>query len=238
VIDNEGEQFIRHEDIDHYSYNEMDSLYVSFLPPTSYAFNNKKYLFYNRKFYKYFFGGITGGINNIQIKKWQDKFLSPQNALGYEFGIKTGYTLTKSINIAVGLEFGRYKNTIQGDLKSSFNTIYIYLSASYLKSFKISYAFYAGVGFDIGLFKSHGNIYLYSYREIYLKNHDFNAAIRPKIIFHFPITSKFCSDLDIGYFFAKSQDVKILVQSIKNFPVYFNGLTFKLSVYFQIPDLF
>jgi len=42
-------------------------------------------------------------------------------------------------------------------------------------------------------------------------------------------------DLDTGYFIAESNIIKIPIKSIPEFPIRFNGFSFKLSVCYKIP---
>lgn len=239
VITSEGIQYYRYNDIKRYFYNESDSLYISSLPPTTYIFNNEKLELYKKSdFSKNIFAGIRGGFNSIKIEKWEEKFLSPDAALGFEGGIKVGYTFSEDINITIGYEYGNYKNTIQGDLESSFNTNFIYISPGYVKKFIILYVFYTGLALDIGLFNATGDLYLYSYRKVELDNQAFNLALRPKIVCRFPISKMIILDFDAGYFFAESNEINIPESSIANFPVSFNGVSFKLSVCYQFPYSF
>jgi hypothetical protein len=239
VITSEGIKHYRYNEIKRYFYNDLDSLYITSLPPTTYSFNNDKIkLFKQSTFSKNIFVGIRGGINSISIKEWEDNFLSSEAVLGFEGGIKVGYSLFEKFNITLGYEYGRYRSTIQGDLENSFNTNFIYLSPSYLEKFVFSYIFYAGLALDVGLFKSNGNLYLYSYRNIDIEDQAFNIAVRPKIILRFPVSNNFLIDLDAGYLFAKSNEIDIPVKSVKTFPVSFNSFSLKFSVCYQFPYSF
>ena len=136
-------------------------------------------------------------------------------------------TRSKNSSLSLGYEYGSYENTILDDLKSSFNTSFIYLSPTYLERFGTSFIYYMGLAVDCGIFESSGHLYLYSYRRIELKNQKFNFAVRPKFIIRFPIINNLMLDLDTGYFFAKSNKINMPVKSLPEFAVSFSGFSLK-----------
>ena len=229
VVTQEGSRSIPLKDVRLYFYHSAQDLRVPGLPATGEDFKNEKAFLPGSLKHKFFLG-IQGGGHWPSVSQWREDFMAGEWI--FSSGIKTGYHLTESLSLNVGVESDWYRFTHYEDYTSQYLTLHFSTGAEYVRKIQASPLSYIYAGASIGLFNSQGTLYLYSYRSI-----DFNTytiALSPKIGARSFMNKHIALGLEFAYLMAKSGSIDIPVEDYADMVIDFSGFTAFFSILYYL----
>jgi len=130
IVSENGPQQLKISELKRYFYNDADSLWISYLPPTGAVFNNLKSIdLMDTELNRAIFISLAGGILSVPAQSWQENFITASSLLGLTGQVQLGVYLQRNLAVYGGFLFGHYKNTAEGDLESEMNSNYLELGS-------------------------------------------------------------------------------------------------------------
>ena len=229
VVSTKGLQRIPLTNIKMYFYHSAEDLEVTELPITGPDFKNEK-PFPTKGLSNTIYFGLNGGAHWPPIKKWKKEFMSP--AWLFTGGAKVGYYLTKSLSIGGGFEFDTYRQTHYENIDTRYSTYYFYGSVEYAQRIEKNPASYVFIGTDVGLFKTRGTLYLYSYRDIEFNVN--NIAFMPRIGARTFGNQHISFSIEMAYLFAKSGSIDIPLVVEDTLVIDFSGFKLFFGIFYYL----
>lgn len=236
IVTANGQQFHKLVDLKRYFYNSQDSLIAPELPSTGALFNNVKSIQQVAVPFKQTISlSISGGIINPPVSAWRENFITTSSPTGALAQGQIDLALVKFISVTLGYTYTEYRYTAEQDLDSEIITNYYHLGVNYTPKLAFLPFVDFTLGGDIGLLKTEGSLYSYSYRQVNLDNLTPGIAYRPRLTATAYVSENLSVGISVGYLIAQEKQVDMGDPCKTKISIPLSGATIYAGVAYHIP---